>query len=127
MQYDPATPLGQHWAGYVEVHDAYDWDPATIVPGLPPESILGIESALWTETVKTRADIEFLALPRLASHAEIAWSSGGGRSWEEYRQRLAAHGVRWQAQKFNFYRSPQVEWAEWHLTRRSILLHCHRS
>ncbi len=111
MQYDPSTPLGLNWAGYVEVRDAYEWEPATIVPGLPPENILGVESALWTETVETRADIEFLTFPRLAGCAEIGWSPSSGRSWEEYRQRLAAHGIRWQAQKVNFYRSPQVAWA----------------
>jgi hypothetical protein len=27
-EYDPRTPLGRSWAGYVEARDAYEWDPA---------------------------------------------------------------------------------------------------
>lgn len=110
MQYDPATRLGQHWAGYIEARDAYDWEPTTLVSELPAESILGIESPLWTETVETLADIKFLTFPRLAGYAEIGWSAAELRTWETYRQRLAAHGPRWQASAVNFYRSPQVDW-----------------
>jgi hexosaminidase len=32
MKYEPATVLGLHWAGYVEVQTSYDWDPATVAP-----------------------------------------------------------------------------------------------
>lgn len=110
MQYDPATPLGLHWAGHVEAQAAYDWDPATLVPGLPEASILGIESPLWTETVETFEDIAFLAFPRLVGHAEIGWSPAAGHAWDTYRLRLAAQGPRWDAQGVSFYRSPQVAW-----------------
>jgi hexosaminidase len=51
-----------------------------------------------------------MTFPRLAGHAEIGWSPATGRSWEEYRVRLGAHGARWAAMGVNFYRSPQVEW-----------------
>lgn len=111
MQYSPETKLGLNWAGYVEAQDAYAWDPATIIPGLPEDSILGVESPLWTETVCTFDDITYLALPRLAGHAEIGWSSATGRAWDEFRLRLAAHGPRWDAQGLRFHRSPQVPWA----------------
>ncbi|MCX7707100.1 MAG: beta-N-acetylhexosaminidase [Anaerolineae bacterium] len=110
MQYGPDCPLGLNWAGYLEVEEAYDWDPAGVIPGLPSERILGIEAPLWTETVRCMAEIEFMAFPRLAGHAEIAWSAAEARSWEEYRHRLAGHGPRWQALGVNFYRSPQVAW-----------------
>lgn len=110
MKYDETTPLGLSWAGHVEVEDAYRWDPATQVEGVAKEDVLGMESLLWTETVETMADVEFMAWPRLAGHAEIGWSPAEGRSWEEYRVRLAAQGKRWEALGVSFYRSPQVEW-----------------
>lgn len=112
MQYTAETPLGQHWAGYIEAQEAYAWDPATILPDLTEASIVGVEAPLWTETVRTFDDITYLALPRLVGHAEIGWSPAAGRSWETYRLRLAAHGPRWEAQGLRFYRSPQVPWAE---------------
>jgi hexosaminidase len=110
MQYTPDSPLGLHWAGYVEVQDAYSWDPATLVDGVGEKDILGVEGALWSETIDSSPDIEFLAFPRLPGLAEIGWSPRDGRSWEEYRQRLAAHGPRWDAMGINYYRSPQVPW-----------------
>lgn len=110
MQYDPSTPLGLHWAGYIEVRDAYDWDPATLVPGIGEEVIVGVEAPLWTETLRTMADVEYMAFPRLLGIAEIGWSPAAARVWDEYRLRLAAHGPRLQALGVNFYPSPQVEW-----------------
>jgi hexosaminidase len=110
MQYDPTTPLGLHWAGYIEVRDAYAWDPASLLPGIGEEAIAGVEAPLWSETLTTMADIEFMAFPRLLGIAEIGWSAAAGRSWDEYRLRLAAHGPRLQALGVNFYRSPQVDW-----------------
>jgi len=110
MKYDDSTPLGLTWAGTVEVRDAYNWDPATQVEGVAEGDVLGVEALLWTETVETMDDIEFMTFPRLAGLAEIGWSPAAGRSWEEYRMRLGAHGGRWEAMGVDFYRSGQVPW-----------------
>src|SRR5438270_5900486 len=58
MKYDAATALGLDWAGLIPVQTAYDWDPETLVPGAP--SVLGVEAPLWSETIATMADVEFL-------------------------------------------------------------------
>ncbi|MFI6319331.1 beta-N-acetylhexosaminidase [Nonomuraea sp. NPDC050556] len=110
MKYTKKTPLGQDWAAIVEVRDGYSWDPATIVKGVGEDSVLGVEAPLWTETLKTMRDLEFMAYPRLPGIAEIGWSRADGRSWSDYRVRLAAHGDRWSAQGIDFYRSPQIPW-----------------
>lgn len=110
MKYDPSTPLGLSWAGYVEVRDSYEWDPASLIDGVGERDLAGVESALWSETLEDSADVEFMAFPRLPGIAEIGWSPRQERGWDEYRQRLAAQGPRWEAQGVNFYRSPQVPW-----------------
>ncbi len=110
MQYDDECPLGLAWAGTVEVRDAYEWDPAALVEGIDDSNILGVEAPLWSETLHTIRDIEFMVFPRLAGIAEIAWSPAAGRSWDEYAPRLARHGPRLQALGVNLYRSPQVDW-----------------
>ena len=112
MQYNPQSPLGLHWAGYVEVQDSYSWDPATLVDGVGERDVLGVEGPLWSETIDESPDIEFLAFPRLPGLAEIGWSPRSGRSWDEYRHRLAAQGPRWDVMGMNYYRSPQVSWEE---------------
>jgi hexosaminidase len=110
MQYDAATPLGLHWAGYASVEDAYTWDPATEVAGLAEGDILGVEAALWSETLQTMDDIEFMVFPRLLGEAEIGWSPAAGRGWDEYRLRLGAHGPRLAALGVHFYPSAQIDW-----------------
>ena len=110
MTYDANTPLGLSWAGFTNVQDSYEWDPTTVVDGVGEGDVLGVEGPLWSETLEDIDDIEFMAFPRLPSIAEIGWSPAAGRSWAEYRTRLAAHGPRWDVLSVNFYRSPEVAW-----------------
>jgi hexosaminidase len=110
MKYDSTTVLGLNWAGFVEVRDAYDWDPAALLEGVGEGAVLGVEAPLWSETVGTIHDAEYLAVPRLPAVAEVGWSPAAAREWEGFRTRLAAQAPRWTALGVNFYRSPQVPW-----------------
>lgn len=110
MKYNEDCHLGLNWAGYVNCRDAYDWDPTTQLLALAEEQILGVEAPLWSETVETLKDIEFMVFPRLPGVAEIGWSMQTGRSWEEYKGRLAIHGSRWDIMKVNYYKSPMIPW-----------------
>lgn len=110
MKYDRDTAIGLAWAGTVGVRTAYDWDPGSVVNGVPEAALLGVEAPLWTETVANIRDAEFLAYPRLAAIAEVGWSRAGRRAWEDFRRRLAAQAPRWTALGINFYRSPEIPW-----------------
>jgi len=110
MKYEPSSPIGLHWAGYVSVRDAYAWDPTREVAGVGASSLLGVEAPLWGETVQSMADAEYLAFPRLIGIAEIGWSPARGRSWSEYRDRLGAQGPLLRSLGVNYYRSPEVPW-----------------
>jgi hexosaminidase len=112
MKYDSTTTLGLHWAGYIEVDTAYIWDPATLVPGIERENILGVEAALWTETITNREEMEYMVFPRLPGIAEIGWTPTEQRSWDEYKFRLAKHGEKFKAMGINFYQSKLVPWSE---------------
>ncbi len=110
MSYDSTSKLGLHWAAYIEVDFAYDWDPASCTPGITKENILGIEAPLWTETITNMDEIEYMVFPRLLGYAEIGWTPVTLRRWEEYKVRLANHGERLKNLDINFYRSKQVQW-----------------
>jgi hexosaminidase len=112
MKYDAGTALGLNWAGLIEVRTAYDWDPSTLIDGVPAASILGVEAALWSETVATMRGVEYMAFPRIAAVAEIGWTPADARQWDEFSVRLGAQAARWSAMGINFYRSPQVRWVE---------------
>jgi hexosaminidase len=108
MKYDAATPLGLSWAGHVEVRDSYDWDPATLVDGVPESAVLGVEAPLWTETLRTIEELETMLFPRLCAVAEVAWTPPERRHWDDFRARLAAEAPRWEAAGIAYHRSPQV-------------------
>jgi hexosaminidase len=110
MKYDADSPLGLDWAGLVEVERAYDWDPAERLRGVGEESVLGVEAALWSETLRSMTDVQDMTFPRLPAIAEIGWSPRPARDWGSFRRRLAAHGPRWTAQGIAFHRSPQIDW-----------------
>ncbi|MFJ1606670.1 beta-N-acetylhexosaminidase [Streptomyces sp. NPDC088253] len=110
MKYTADTPLGQDWAGLVEVKRSYDWDPGAYLPGAPASAIRGVEAPLWTETIVTGADIDYMTFPRLPGAAELGWSPASTHDWDTYKVRLAAQGPRWQALGIGYYRSPQVPW-----------------
>jgi hexosaminidase len=110
MKYDDSTPLGFDWAGKITVKTAYDWDPATYLPGVGEKSVLGVEAPLWSETLRTLDDIESMAFPRLPAIAELGWSPRSTHDWEGFRKRLAGQGPRWQQQGINFTRVDEIPW-----------------
>ena len=109
MKYDNTSPLGLDWAALISVKDSYDWEPGSYMNELEESDILGIEAPLWSETLLSMKDIEYMAFPRIIGLAELAWSSKG-QNWQEYKFRLAAHGPRMESMGVNFFRSPDVEW-----------------
>jgi hexosaminidase len=109
MKYDDHTPIGLTWAAKIELRDAYDWEPGTWLDGVPESAILGVEAPLWSETLGTIHDFEYLAFPRLAAVAELGWSRPADRNWDDFRRRAQEHTRRWQALGINYYPSPQLK------------------
>ena len=114
MKYDSTTELGLSWAAYIEMDSAYIWEPTELAEGISREDIIGIEAPLWTETITNPEDLEYMVFPRVIGYAEIGWTAPNTRSWEEYRERLAAHSVYLEALDINYYRSELIPWAAGH-------------
>ncbi|BCJ51744.1 beta-N-acetylhexosaminidase [Actinoplanes sp. NBRC 14428] len=111
MKYTADSSLGLDWAGLLDVEKAYGWDPAERLPGVGEESVLGVEAPLWSETLRSLADVQTMTFPRLPAIAEIGWSRREHRDWESFRRRLAACGPRWRAQGVAFHPAPEIPWA----------------
>jgi hexosaminidase len=88
MRHDVGDPLGRRWAGDIDVDRAYDWDPATVVPGVGDERIEGVEAPLWTEKVRTFDEVEHLCFPRLLCMAEVGWTAQTQRELTQFRVRV---------------------------------------
>jgi len=110
MKYQESTTLGQTWAGYINIETAYNWDPATLIPGIAEKNILGVEAPLWSETLTSMNDLEYMAFPRILGYAEIGWSPQASRDWKEYKDRLATQGAHLEALGVHFYPSPEISW-----------------
>lgn len=100
MKYDENSLYGLDWAGYIPIEASYNWDPTDYAP---KELILGIEAALWTETIEDRIAMDYMIYPRLLSYAEIGWTPKETRNWTEYKIRLERQKERLANQKINYY------------------------
>jgi hexosaminidase len=110
MKYTKRTKLGQTWAGLIDVNTAYGWNPGAYLSGVGESSVAGVEAPLWTETIVTPADIEYMAFPRLPAIAELGWSAWNTHDVNAFDARLGAEGPRWKVMGINYYHSTQVAW-----------------
>jgi hexosaminidase len=110
QKYAPGDQIGLSWAGPTSVEESYDWDPARVLTGVAESSVLGVEAPLWTETVTTVDEYEYLVFPRLAAIAEIGWSPAQSHDWSAFRVRLGAQAPSWTALGVDFARVDGVLW-----------------
>jgi hexosaminidase len=110
MKYTRNTKLGQTWAGLIDVDTAYGWNPGAYLSGVGESAVAGVEGPLWTETIVTSADIDYMAFPRLPALAELGWSPWSTHDASAFHARLGAQGPRWKVMGLNYYHSTQVTW-----------------
>ncbi|NOU70380.1 family 20 glycosylhydrolase [Paenibacillus sp. LMG 31458] len=90
---------------------AYYDDPRNRIGATSDDQILGVEAALWAETVGTPQGLDMLFYPRLPGYAEIGWSprgTSGSVGWNNYKGRLLANTTRMTYQGIGFFPDPTV-------------------
>ena len=109
--------LGMNWAcpSGCDVSSAYNWNPGGFVTGVTDRNVIGVEGAMWGETVANLSNADYMIFPRLIALAEIAWSPAARRTptspaYHDFLRRLGEQGARLQAAGVNFYPSTQVPW-----------------
>jgi len=110
QRHDLRSGAGRTWAGPISAERAYGWDPGTHLAGVAESAVLGVEAPLWTETVTTVDQMEYLMFPRLAATAELGWSPRSTHDWSAFRHRLGAEAPRWEALGVHFARIAGVPW-----------------
>ena len=110
IKYDSLTKLGLNWPGYINLKTAYDWKIEGEFPQIPKNKIIGIEAPLWSETISTSDDIDYLTFPRLPAYSEIGWTNSDKREWKDFISRIASHRFLWEERNINYYSSPLVDW-----------------
>jgi hexosaminidase len=88
----------------VSLEDVYRFDP------MPPpladagaQHVLGLQANLWSEHIRTEERLAYMAFPRAAALAEVAWSQPERLDWADFVRRLAV--------QFDRYRSLEMPFA----------------
>ncbi len=82
--------------GYVPLGKVYSFNP--VPDSLPVDKrphILGMQGNIWTEYIKTPEHLEYMVFPRSAAIAEIDWTPGEKRDFENFKQRLQSQFLRY--------------------------------
>lgn len=90
----PGEPPGR--GEVISLSDVYAFDPLPdeLAPG-EQEHVLGLQANLWSEHIRTPERLAYMAFPRAAAVAEIAWSPAEGRSWQDFLGRLTVQFARY--------------------------------
>jgi hexosaminidase len=114
---DAPPGLGQTWAcpKGCNLEAAYNWNPGSFVKGVTDHNVIGVEGAVWTETLWNLSTVDYMAFPRLMALAEVAWSPSarrvtGSAADRDFLSRVRQQGVRLMAAGVNFYPSTQAHW-----------------
>ncbi|MEK8128836.1 family 20 glycosylhydrolase [Paenibacillus filicis] len=105
MRYYNNTPLGLAWRGNVNTAKAYNWNPTDCISGA---NIYGVESTLWSETILTQDQMDYMVYPRLIANAEVGWTPQSNRNWDDFKGRLVNQTSRLQNKGIKFYADPIV-------------------
>ncbi|RCH54207.1 beta-N-acetylhexosaminidase [Mucilaginibacter hurinus] len=103
---------GYYWGGYTDIDDAFKFIPLDYLKnvqtdrfgnplnkkyvstrekltGAGVQNIVGIQGALWAETIKSTGQMEYMILPKLLGLAERAWSKNPQWATERNKKKSA--------------------------------------
>jgi hexosaminidase len=82
-------PMASSWQPPISLKNVYDYD---LIPGgmtaRQARHVLGAQGHVWGNFIKTPAQVEHAALPRMSALAEILWSAKNRRSWPGFMARV---------------------------------------
>jgi hexosaminidase len=73
------------------------------------KNVLGIESPLWTEWVRTEKRLNWQIFPRLLAIAESGWSIKENKDYQDFQRRLIPHYKRLDILGFNYAKASETD------------------
>ena len=94
----------------LSLEDVYGFDPQPASIGAEQRKhILGVQANLWTEFMRSDARVWYMAFPRAAALAEVAWSQPDKIDWADFQRRLTPQLARYDMLGINYGREVKVE------------------
>lgn len=67
--------------------------------------IIGVQGNVWGEVIHSRTQADYMAYPRGAALAEIAWTPKEHKDWEDFKRRIEAQYQRYDIMGVNYAKS----------------------
>lgn len=75
--------------GFQPIGNVYSYQPVPkALSAMEAKHVLGVQAQLWTEYMKTWEKVEYMAFPRIAALAEVAWTPTERKDYADFRKRL---------------------------------------
>lgn len=75
--------------GHLPLEKVYSYNPTFVAENAAQEKqILGTQAQLWSEYLKDMKKVEYMAFPRIAALAEVAWTPPDRKNYDGFRTRL---------------------------------------
>jgi hexosaminidase len=94
----------------LSLKDVYLFDPEP--PSIAADQrrhILGLQANIWTEFMRSESRVTYMAYPRTAALAEVAWTPAKRINWDDFQRRLERHLVRYSNLGISYARETPVE------------------
>jgi hexosaminidase len=92
----------------LSLEDVYRFDPTPAsIPEAERRHILGIQANIWTEFMRSDARVTYMAFPRIAALAEVAWSEK--TDWADFQRRLEPQLKRYVSLGIGYAREVQIK------------------
>lgn len=89
--------------GHLPLEKVYSYNPAFIAETPAQEKqILGTQAQLWAEYMKDFPKVEYMAFPRLAALAEVAWTRQDLKNYQDFSARLEGVMKHYDAGKLHY-------------------------
>ena len=91
--------------GHLPIEKVYSYDPAFVAANeAQKKQILGTQAQLWSEYFKDMRKVEYMAFPRVAAIAEVAWTKPERKDFADFSKRLDTVMNHYEAAKLHFSR-----------------------
>jgi hexosaminidase len=89
--------------GYIPLEKVYQYEPIPkAIEADKAGHVLGVQAQLWSEYIPNPEHLEYMAYPRAAALAEIAWSAKASKDYNDFLARLRRHVRRLKAMQINY-------------------------
>lgn len=91
--------------GHLPLEKVYSYNPTFVAENAAQEKqILGTQAQLWSEYFKDMKKVQYMAFPRVAALAEVAWTPLALKNYDDFRSRLTGIMKHYDAGHLNYRR-----------------------